>query len=228
MEHPLKHTFSAKSRYDMAAKERQPILDRARDAALLTQPSLLPPESWTISQRLPTPFQSIGARGLNNISAKLGLTLLPANTSFVKLELDTFQAENVGVDETQKKQIEGNLQKVEKALVNELEVGGYRIVGYEGINHAVFGGNALFESTDDERKPLRFFRLDQYIIVRDALGNLDLIIIEEKISPANIPEDLHELLKRSEETKTLFEAGKDIWLHTVIERVSDTEFESWQ
>ena len=70
---------SAQSRYEELKEDRQHFIDRARECSELTIPSLLPPEGFNQSSELYTPFQSVGARGVNNLASKMLLLLLPPN-----------------------------------------------------------------------------------------------------------------------------------------------------
>ena len=65
------------SRYSKYESIRLTYLTRARTAALLTIPTLVPPESNGMATKYPTPYQGIGARGTNNLASKLLLALLP-------------------------------------------------------------------------------------------------------------------------------------------------------
>ena len=69
---------TAKSMYDEMTTVRQPYLDRARECAALTIPTLMPPEG-SRGQSLPTPWQSAGAMGVNTLSNKMILALMPRN-----------------------------------------------------------------------------------------------------------------------------------------------------
>ena len=72
----------AQARYSQLETRREPFLTRARDAAKLTIPSLLPPSGHTGHSKFSTPAQSLGARGVNNLASKLLLALLPPNSPF--------------------------------------------------------------------------------------------------------------------------------------------------
>ena len=67
---------TAEQRYRQLEQTRQSYLDRARDCAELTIPSLIPPDVHNETSDLYTPFQGIGARGVNNLASKLSLALL--------------------------------------------------------------------------------------------------------------------------------------------------------
>ena len=67
-------------KYAKLETSRKTFLDRARQCAELTIPSLLPKDGHSSASSLPTPWQGVGARGVNNLASKLLLALLPPNT----------------------------------------------------------------------------------------------------------------------------------------------------
>ena len=81
---------SAKSRYTTLEANRDPFLDRARDSAEFTIPSIMPRDYHNEHTTLYTPYQGIGARGTNNLASKLLLALLPPNTPFFRLAIDEY------------------------------------------------------------------------------------------------------------------------------------------
>ena len=83
-------------RYARLETERDPFLQRARDAAELTIPYLVPPSGHSGSTLYKTPFQGIGARGVNNLASKLLLSLLPPNSPFFRLMIDDFDLAQLG------------------------------------------------------------------------------------------------------------------------------------
>ena len=76
---------TAKERYEKLKGKRQSYLDRARECSELTIPSLIPEDGFNSSSELYNPFQSVGARGVNNLASKLLLLLLPPNSPFFRL-----------------------------------------------------------------------------------------------------------------------------------------------
>ena len=51
--------------WKQTTQQRQNFIDRAREAALLTLPQLFPPEGSDSNTKYPTPYQSLGAKGVN-------------------------------------------------------------------------------------------------------------------------------------------------------------------
>ena len=85
--------MTAKTRYDILSSDRSQFLSAAEQSSLLTLPYLIrEDESNTRGMRqLPTPWQSVGAKGVVTLASKLMLALLPSQTSFFKLQLDESQ-----------------------------------------------------------------------------------------------------------------------------------------
>ena len=88
------HT-TGKAMYGRLESRRNVFLERARESALLTIPTIMPREGFTDASKIRTPYQSIGARGVNNLAAKLQMALFPPNQSFFRLTVDDYTiAEN--------------------------------------------------------------------------------------------------------------------------------------
>ena len=87
------HEGSLKSYYQACENVRDAFLRRARLAASYTIPYLVPPDSNGPTTDYPTPFQGVGARGVNNLSSKLLLALLPPNSPFFRLIIDKYEYE---------------------------------------------------------------------------------------------------------------------------------------
>ena len=66
------------------------LLNIAEEAAKLTIPYLIRGEEdfYKSAKSLSTPWQSVGAKGVVTLAAKLQLALVPVNTSFFKLQIN--------------------------------------------------------------------------------------------------------------------------------------------
>lgn len=100
---------SIRQRYEKLETERTPFLDRARECSKLTLPTLVPDSGHSASSKFYTPFQGIGARGVNNLASKLLLALVPPNSPFFRLTVDDFKLQELT-------QQEGARAEVEEAL----------------------------------------------------------------------------------------------------------------
>ena len=102
---------TAKSRYNTLEAIRDPFLDRARDSAEFTIPSIMPREYHSKHTTLHTPYQGIGARGTNNLSSKLLLALLPPNQPFFRLTLDEFTLSELSGRDDMKGEFDSDSEK---------------------------------------------------------------------------------------------------------------------
>lgn len=182
---------SAQKLYTSCESSRSSFLDRGRDASELTIPFVLPPESSNSSTIYPTPYQGIGARGVNNLASKLLLALLPPNSPFFKLELDEREASKIE-DDRVLSEIDYSLSKIEQAVMSEVEVGSLREVIFEALRHLIVTGNALLFVDKDGL--VRVFHLDRYVVKRDPMGNILAIATKETTSYNALPENIRKIL----------------------------------
>lgn len=209
-------TGRAEQRYNELLEKRAPFLKRAQDCSKLTIPSLLPENTYQDSSAdLPTPFQSVGARGVNNLSAKLLLALLPPNMPFFRLRIDNLILEKEQ-DERFKTEIDEGLSKVEQLVMGDVAASTDRTVAFEGIRQLVVGGNTLYHFPH-KGKP-RCFRLDKYVVKRDPSGNVLEILIKEELAPSSIADkNLRALLKAKADGKE----QRTVAIYTWLKRQGD-------
>lgn len=178
---------TAAGRYSQLERLRHPFLSRARAAAKLTIPSLLPPEGHSGDATLPTPFQGIGARGVNNLASKLLLTLFPPNSPIFRLLIDDFTIEEITKQEGMKAVIEEALGKVERAVMTQIEGAAIRVTAFEALKQLIVAGNVLLYLPPEGG--MRAFRLDRFVVKRDPMGNVIEIIVKETVAPDTLPKN---------------------------------------
>lgn len=186
------HNETAEQLYTKCEGERHSYLDRARTCSKLTLPYLLPEEAFGSHSRLETPFQGIGARGVNNLASKLLLALLPPNAPFFRLNIDEYLLMQEGAEEEIITEIETTLQRIEESTMDEVSAQSYRVGVHEAIKHLIVTGNALLYMPDEGG--LRVFHLDRFIIKRDPMGNIIYIATKETIAYSALPDEMKEAL----------------------------------
>lgn len=111
--------------YELMKQDRQPYLDKAREAAKYTIPSLIADDTQKLKniKQIATPNQSVGADGVNNLSSKVTMTMLPPNQIFFKFAMDDMVIkEQAGDNSSQyKADVNKGLSKVEKMLLDYQE-----------------------------------------------------------------------------------------------------------
>lgn len=181
----LKQQGEVASRYAKLEGLRTSYLDRAREASKLTIPSLIPPDGTNGSTKFKTPYQGLGARGVNNLSSKLLLALFPPNSPFFRLSIGDFQLEKLTKKKGMRAQIEEAFGQIERSVMSVIETTA-RVRLFEALKHLIVGGNVLLHIMPD--KTIRAFRLSQYVVKRDPAGNVLEIIVKERISHRAIPQ----------------------------------------
>lgn len=216
---------TAKARYDALEPNREPVLIRARDCAKLTIPYLMPPKGFSETQQLPTPYQSLGSRGVRTLAAKLGLSLFPTNAPFFKYALDDFALEQLTGQEGMRGQVEEALNARERATSLEIDASLFRVTSEMALQHLIVTGNFLVYVPPEDRA--RGFRLDQFVVKRDAQGNLLEHITKETIAPSALPEQAREIARQKAKGEGLESEYKSVDLYTHVRR-TDTNWEIYQ
>lgn len=191
---------TAAKRFEKADGKRDQILQRGRDAADLTIPALMPPQGIDENSNLPTPYQSLGARGVNNLTSKLRLSLFPPGQPFFRFKLDAKVIEELNANSPEGlAKIEKAMQQLEKDALDELEQGTDSITLQSALKQLVTVGNVLMHMPANEDS--RIFRLANYVVFRDASGAWFEIVAKEIVNRLTLPDGVQVNLKASANAK---------------------------
>ena len=172
--------MTAKSRYDRLSSDRSQFLNSARQAADLTLPYLIrEDEHFTKGAlKLPTPWQSTGAKGVVTLASKLMLALLPPQTSFFKLQVNDINLpEELGPEI--RSELDLSFAKIERTIMEAIAASGDRVIVHQALKHLVVAGNALVYMGKDG---LKLYPLNRFVVDRDGNGNVIEIVTKETIS----------------------------------------------
>ena len=189
---------TAEQIYSVLEGRRHSYLDRARQCSKLTIPYILPDEGFGANSRLNTPFQGVGARGVNNLASKLLLALLPPNISFFRLQVDTNKLQQEGAPEEVVSEIDSALRKVEDAVMDEIAKERYRVVIHEALKQLIVTGNCLLYLDPDGG--MRVFRLDRFVIERDPMDNVLTIATKETLNYEALDEDIKAAIQKPQDS----------------------------
>ena len=182
-----KERLSAEQRYVRLSSTRQDFLDIARDCAKLTLPYLLPPSGHTSGVYLPTPWQSVGAKGVNVMASKLMLALFPINQTFFKLQInDGKLAKDPDLDMKARSEIDQVLSKMERVVMQNIAETADRVIISQAMRHLVTCGNALVFMGS---KGLKLYPIDRYVVNRDGDGNVIEIVTLEAVPRETLPDE---------------------------------------
>ena len=209
---------TAKERYEKLKHDRQHYLDRARECSEITIPALIPDETFTTSSDLYTPFQSIGARGVNNLASKLLLLLLPPNSPFFRLSVSGKTKEELESQKELKSEIEKSLASIEREVSGKIEQLAIRTSVFEALKHLIVSGNVL--TYLPKNGTMRVYPLTQYVCRRDNSGKILEIIIKESITPLSLDEAVREEIAKDADYKE----DEECDLYTHIYKLDDKKF----
>jgi len=187
-ENELKDDGTAASRYNALESYRFPHLLRARDCAKFTIPMLMPPAGHGNFTKFDTPYQGIGARGVNTLASKLLLALLPPNHPFFKLQVEDKVLQEFGVA---RGEVEAVLASIERTAMDEINSSNARMAIFEGMKQLICSGNVLLHFPEKTNQ-IRAFRMDRYVVRRDTMGNVLEIVIKEEINPDILTPEVRE------------------------------------
>lgn len=223
---------TAQEQYAAWQSVRQPFLRRAHACSKLTIPTLIPFETEqsqrTADVEIEQPYQSVGSVGVNTLSAKMLLTLLPPNSPFFKHSMGRKAREELlqlEGDEAEafKAEIDAGLQAREQEVVRDIEATPMRTVLFSVLKHLLVAGNVLFYIGSQPRA----FPIHKYVVRRDPAGNVIKIIVREVVDRSTLPMKLLEAAKRSGQLKDS-EKDQDVTIYTVIERTRGERWTSYQ
>lgn len=200
-----------KARFVDLDGKRTATLTRARDCAALTIPSVLPKEGHEESGDLPTPYQSLGARGVNNLTNQMIRSLLPTS-NFFKLEVSDAA---IAAAKLSRGEVSEDISVVENTIMQYIDNRSYRNATYQALRDIIITGNGLIQHTKSGPKT---YRLDKYVVQRDMEGDLLEIITREGVAWENLSESIRDKLvayNNKNKTRVDYSEGKqDLDLYT--------------
>jgi hypothetical protein len=207
---------SAADRYAKLTGDRTIFLDTARECAKLSLPYLLTPTGVVNGQKLFTPWQSVGAKGVNVMASKLMLSLFPVNTSFFKLQInDGKLAEDPSLDAEIKSEIDLSLSRMERVVMQHIAESQDRVILHQAMKHLIVTGNVLVYMGNSG---IKLYPLDRYVIVRDGEGRPTEIVTVESVDRQFLPEEF-----RSDNTKKTNHTGDNTPIAAVDVSVGEDE-----
>lgn len=212
----------AKAVYDKLTQDREDYTRRAEECAKYTIPRLFPREYDDSGTDYATPYNSVGARGVNNLASKLLLALLPPNQPFFRFGLDEesramLQESN---NDQMKDAIELGLSMLENAVVKYMEANSLRPTLSEAIKQLIVAGNALLFLPPKEGG-VKCYKLRNYVVQRDGTGNVLQIVAKDTMSRASLPDYVSKFLTDhrpvSNEDSKPSDEKVDIYTHTYLD-----------
>ena len=209
---------SARERYSQLTTDRRSFLDKAIECSELTLPYLIQDDtsSKPSHESLKVPWQSVGAKCVVTLAAKLMLAVLPPQTSFFKLQVK----EDKLAQQLNNPQIKGELDlsfsKIEKMIMDYIAASNDRVTIHQALKHLIVGGNSLIFMGKDG---LKTFPLSRYVVNRDGNGNVLEIVTKELISRKVLEFDIPEPPVNSVVDETNSREKDDVEVYTYVKLI---------
>ena len=171
--------YKARTKYSMLSSGRTQFLDTAVECSELTLPYLVRQDDDATGKRtLLQPYQSVGAKAVVTLAAKLMLAILPPQTAFFKLQM---REDKLGeqFDAELKSEMDLSFSKIERLIMDYIAASNDRVVVHQAFKHLIVSGNALIFMGKDG---LKHYPLNRYVVERDGNGNVIEIITKEMVS----------------------------------------------
>ena len=171
--------MNAKERYNSLSSNRTSFLNTAVECSELTLPYLINEDTSSKQnyKNLVTPWQSVGAKAVVTLAAKLMLALLPPQTTFFKLQVrDDKLGEEIPAEI--RSELDLSFSKMERTVMDYIAASSDRVVVHQALKHLIVGGNALIYMSKDG---LKNYPLNRFVVNRDGDGNVLEIVTKELI-----------------------------------------------
>ena len=207
--------MNARERYNYLTADRNQFLDTAVDCSKLTLPYLISDDLTTGKQThrsLVQPWQSIGAKAVVTLAAKLMLALLPPNTTFFKLQI---RDDKIGeeIPKEVKSDLDLSFSKMERMIMDYIAASSDRVVIHQALKHLIVGGNSLIFMG---KEGLKNYPLNRYVVDRDGNGNVLEIVTKELISRKVLGEELPEKQPNDVNSGKSGSEGDDVEVYTCV------------
>lgn len=214
-------------RYEQLMSHRENVLRRAREASALTIPSVIVRDGHNETSELPTPYQSVGSRGVRNLSSKFLMSLFPPNVPFFKYSLDDLAVQEIEEEagDIGRGEIEKALGKRERLVMKEIEASYFRTAAFEAFKHLIISGNALIYVPEDGMSQV--FGLDKYVVSRDPSGTVLEVVLKQHFHPETLPPEAQQVLANAggQTTSSGMTNAPQVALFTGIRRTNKGRYE---
>jgi hypothetical protein len=160
--------YKARERYSMLSSGRTQFLDMAVECSELTLPYLVTrDDSSTGKRQLLQPYQSVGAKAVVTLAAKLMLAILPPQTAFFKLQV---RDDKLGetLDPMMRSELDLSFSKIERLIMDYIAASSDRVTK-ELVSRKVLGisppptdsPNGEYGDTEDDAEVYTCVKMDE-------------------------------------------------------------------
>lgn len=221
----------AEEMYSHLSSYRQQVIDKGREMARITIPSVFPPEGYHTGDRIGTNNQSVGSLCINTLASKLMLMAMAPSRPILKFQVIEHKLQ---ADINQQPQlwsmVQEALSKVEIAHRDRLQATQIRSQYTGSIKALLVGGNICWDHIKINSP--RFHLPTSYVVKRNSVGEPLITIVCEELDYADLEDDVREMADRELGDDEAWANKKDyerkVKVYRVCRRViDDKERVSW-
>lgn len=223
---------NAADTYKALMVERDTFVEEAFRSAQVTIPSIRPNTDDVMVTDTPKvlakPFQSLGARGVNNLASTITLALFPPAIPFLKYDVTSQTREELEENNIDVSEVESVLAQREARFQDEIDASNLRTKTYQMVRHLLITGNVMVHR-DPKDGQWQLFPITHYVCKRDGRGSLLDLVYVEKLDRRTISDE--RVLRALQSAPTASDTPTDenvVFLYTRVNRVTAKKYESWQ
>ena len=181
---PQDYSFGNRSAhyiYDDLCRDREGVVEKARELAKISIPYLFPPEGYRPGDTLPPPNQSINARCIVNLSSRIMYTALPPSKPILKYNIIEHKMKGeLDADPQLYAETKLALAARERANRERLEATSIRSAYVQAASQLILAGNLLWKQLDINYPSVH--RCDTYVVKRNATGQQLFNILKQVVN----------------------------------------------
>lgn len=214
----------AETLYDHYAKDRENVIETARDLAEITIPSVMPPDGYRVGDNIGENNQSANAMCVNTLASKLMFMALPPDRPVLRFEPIEHKIQaDIRANPKLWTMVDAGLARLEIEHRKRMEATTIRSAYVGATKQLIVAGNVCWEHLDIDN-PI-YHPITCYVVKRNTKGQQLLVILKRKVDVIDLDDDVVEMIYRR---KPELETGGKEWeqqvdIYCVCKRVRDAE-----
>lgn len=214
-EHLLDGNFFLKSKFESGQDNHANIVQRCKQYAAWTLPTVFPAEEYNEGVELQNDYQSVGAAAVTNLSNKVMMALFQPTRPFFKMNLSAEQKEELKAEGHKPTELSAALAKAEREAMHELDRMRSRPILTDVILNLIITGNCLVRVPKGDGPMVRY-TLRDFQVERDLSGLVKRMIVRERKAVSSLDERMQALC-----VKHNFRHEDEVSIYTGISKKED-------
>lgn len=181
--------------YDHLSKDRENVIQTARDLAEITIPSVFPPEGYKVGDKIGENNQSANAMCVNTLASKLMFMALPPDRPVLRFQpIEHKLQREIAANPRLWTQVEAGLAKLEQEHRKRMEATTIRSAYVGATKQLIVAGNVCWEHLDLNH-PI-YHMMTSYVVKRNAKGEQLMVILKRNVDIMDLDEDVQDMIGR--------------------------------